>query len=173
MTRNKAILGAGVVLLSVVVAATIFSSWPDKNSSEPLKKLTELTPTPTPTINYKKIAGTWTYDCESPVQKPETIMLTCADGGIYVTNIKWESWKKVEAVGKGTYSQNLCDPTCAEGKRVMVPIKLRLSEVFEYKGRNILKSLDITTVTGKNLPNGSTKVSWDVSEFALLMDWTE
>jgi hypothetical protein len=67
----------------------------------------------------------------------------------------------------------MCEPSCAEGKRVDVPVRLRLSELFEYKGRKVLKSLDIKAVGGRELPNGSMGLSWDVSEFAVRINGPE
>jgi hypothetical protein len=121
--------------------------------------------------SYAKVEGVWTYDCEFPVQRPEQIMLTCADGGMLVTEIKWQSWNTEEAIGSGTYSQNMCEPSCAEGKRVEVPVRLRLSELLEYKGRNVLQNLDIKAVSGRELPDGTAGFMWDVAEFAVKMNW--
>jgi hypothetical protein len=88
-----------------------------------------------------------------------------------VIDIKWRTWNSKEAIGSGIYSQNMCEPSCAEGKRVEVPVRLRLSELFEYKGRKVLKNLDIKAVIGRELPNGNMEITWDVSEFAVLMNW--
>jgi hypothetical protein len=52
-------------------------------------------------------------------------------------------------------------------------VRLRLSELFEYKGRKVLKSLDIKAVGGRELPNGSMGLSWDVSEFAVRINGPE
>jgi hypothetical protein len=88
-----------------------------------------------------------------------------------VTDIKWQTWNTIEAIGSGTYSQNMCEPSCAEGQRIAVPVRLRLSELFEYKGRKVLKNLDIKAVSGRELPNGTARFSWDVAEFAVKIDW--
>ena len=65
----------------------------------------------------------------------------------------------------------MCDPDCAQGKRVEIPVKVILSEPVEYKGRRMLRTLDISSVKGGELPNGTLGFSWDVSEFALMMNW--
>ena len=165
MIRSKALVGAGAVLIVAALVSplisTAFTSESDKTEKvEPL-----------PTQSYAKVEGVWTYDCEFPVQRPEQIMLTCADGGMIVIDIKWRTWNSKEAIGSGIYSQNMCEPNCAEGKRVEVPVRLRLSELFEYKGRKVLKNLDIKAVSGRELPNGNMEITWDVSEFAVLMNW--
>ena len=57
----------------------------------------------------------------------------------------------------------------SEESIVDVPVTVKLSEPFEYKGRNVLKTLDINAVNGRELPNGNTKMTWDVAEFAIVM----
>ena len=162
MKRSKALLGAGAVLVTAALASPLFSA-----------VFTEERVEPAPTKSYAKVEGIWTYDCEFPVQRPEQIMLTCADGGMIVTDINWQEWESNRATGSGIYSQNMCEPNCAEGKRVDTPVKVKLSELFEYKGRNVLRTLDIEAVSGRELPNGAKGFSWDVSEFAVMMNWED
>ena len=160
MIRSKALVGAGAVLVTAALVGPFISAL-----------FTEERVEPAPIKSYAKVEGIWTYDCEFPVQRPEQIMLTCADGGMIVTDIKWQSWDANGAAGMGIYSQNMCEPSCAEGKRVDVPVIVNLSELFEYKGRNVLRALDIKAVSGRELPDGSMGLSWDVSEFAVKMNW--
>ena len=160
MIRSKALLGAGAVLVTAALVGPLISAL-----------FTEERVEPAPLKGYAKVEGIWTYDCEFPVQRPEQIMLTCAEGGMIVTDIKWQSWDATGATGTGTYSQNMCDPSCAEGKRVDVPVIVNLSELFEYKGRNVLRALDIEAVRGRELPNGTAGFTWDVAEFAVRMNW--
>ena len=165
MIRSKALVGAGAVLIVAALVSPLVSSAFTQESDKTVQDK------PTPTKSYAKVEGVWTYDCEFPVQRPEQIMLTCADGGMIVTDINWQSWDATGATGTGTYSQNMCEPSCAEGKRVDVPAKLKLSELFEYKGRNVLRALDIAAVSGRELPDGTGGFTWNVSEFAVRMNW--
>jgi hypothetical protein len=160
MIRTRALLGAGAVLIAAALVSPLISAL-----------FTEERVEPAPAKSYAKVDGIWTYDCEFPVQRPEQVMLSCADGGMIVTDIKWQSWDATGATGTGTYSQNMCEPSCAEGKRVDVPARLKLSELFEYKGRKVLRTLDIEAMGGRELPNGASGIEWDVSEFAVMMDW--
>ena len=162
MIRRKAIVGAGAVLLVAALVSPLLSA-----------DLAEERVESAPTKSSARVSGIWTYDCEFPVQRPEQIMLTCADGGMIVTDIKWQTWNTKEAMGSGTYSQNMCEPSCAEGKRVDVPVVVNLSELFEYKGRNVLRTLDITAVSGRELPDGTAGFTWDVAEFAVKMNFEE
>ena len=160
MIRSKALVGAGAVLITAALVSPLSTAVFSEEKLEPA-----------PTKSYAKLEGIWTYDCEFPVQRPEQIMLTCADGGMIVTDIKWQSWDATGATGTGTYSQNMCEPSCAEGKRVEVPVRLRLSEFFEYKGRNVLQNLDIKAVGERELPDGAAGFTWDVVEFAVRVNW--
>ena len=157
---SKALLITAAVLLATAAVINVINTTATKTSQEAPQ-----------TKSYPKLAGTWTYDCEFPVQRPEEIMLTCADGGMIITNIAWQTWSSKQALGTGIYSQNMCDPNCAEGNRVNTPVTIKLSGPLEYKGRNLLKTLDIQAVRGRELPNGGTNMTWNVSEFAVRMNW--
>ena len=157
---SRSLLITAVVVLATAAVISVIYSTATKTSKEAPQ-----------TKGYPKLAGTWTYDCEFPVQRPEEIMLTCADGGMIVTGITWQTWSSKQALGTGTYSQNMCDPSCAEGNRVNTPVTIKLSGPLEYKGRNLLKTLDIQAVRGRELPNGGTNMTWDIAEFAVKMNW--
>jgi hypothetical protein len=111
-----------------------------------------------------------TWNCEIETQKPELIFFTCADGGLYVEKIKWITWSKEGATGVGVFSENLCEPSCAEGKRVTAPVNLILSNLTEQNGKYYLRTLDISTSDGKDFPWGRANgFEWDVMEFAEMM----
>ena len=171
MKRSSALLVAGVVVIATVLALVLFHSPGSATDNQRTVQTYTQSPSPTPTKSYAKLPGTWTYDCEFPVQRPLQIMLTCADGGMIITDIKWNTWAETGATGTGTYSQNMCEPSCAEGTRVDLPVSIKLSNLFKHKGRNILKTLDIQAVSGRELPNAGTKMTWDVAEFAVRMNW--
>jgi hypothetical protein len=98
-------------------------------------------------------------------------LITCADGGIYVEKIKWINWSQEGATGSGILSENLCEPSCAEGKRVTAPVNLILSNLTEQNGKYYLRTLDITTSDGKDFPWGrANSFQWDVMEFVEMMD---
>jgi hypothetical protein len=107
-----------------------------------------------------------TWDCETAVYKPESITITCADGGIYVEEIQWSTWGQEGATGIGIYSENLCEPSCAEGKRVTAPVNLKLLNLTEQNDKHYLVTLDITTSDGKDFTWGrADRFQWDVMEF--------
>ena len=111
----------------------------------------------------------YTYDCEILEQRPEQLTKFCADGGVYVYDITWKSWGYNGAEGTGTYSQNLCEPNCAEGKRVEEQVDLYLSGIENIEGRRVLRYLSVNTQNGVLLPSGNSYDNWDVAEFAVNM----
>ena len=149
MSKSRVAITAGAVFLSTALAVSLFSS----QQSKPV--------TPEQVL---------TWDCETAQYKPEIITITCADGGIFVEKIQWSSWSQDGATGTGIYSENLCEPNCADGERVTAPVKLTLSNLTEYKGKIYLRTLDISTTDGKDFPWGRVnEFEWDVMEFAEMM----
>ena len=146
MIKSRAVFAASAVFLSAALAAGYFF----QSKEVPIKPSQVLT-----------------WDCEYPAYKPETIMLTCADGGWLVHKIKWSTWGEKGATGSGYFSENLCEPSCAEGKRVEEKVTLKLSKLTPYKGKFYLRTLDINTMTGKDFTWGRVDgLQWDVMEFA-------
>jgi hypothetical protein len=47
--------------------------------------------------------------------RPRYILFACGDGAFYVRGMDWQSWHPFRALGHGTFHQNDCDPSCAEG----------------------------------------------------------
>ena len=121
--------------------------------------------------NATKIAAgnIWTYDCEIPVQKPESFLLTCGDGGWYVHSIKWESWGADEAKATALFSENVCEPSCAEGYRVEAPVNLMLTASANQGRKIYLTNLVMEASTEKNFKNGDRILTWDLGEFAKMM----
>ena len=111
----------------------------------------------------------YTYDCEILEQRPEQLTKFCADAGVYVYGIKWKSWGYNGAEGTGTYSQNLCEPNCAEGTRVEEQVDLYLSGIEVIEGKRVLRYLSVNTRDGALLPNGDSYDNWDVAEFVVTM----
>jgi hypothetical protein len=117
-------------------------------------------------------AHIYTWDCEYPEHKPTTITFTCADGGLSVNKIKWSTWDKSGATGTGTFNENLCEPSCVEGEEVSSPVTITLSDLKARKGKYYLRTLDISTLDGKDFPWGRANyLQWDVMEFAEQMNW--
>jgi len=149
VSKSRVAITAGAVFLSAALAVSLFSA--QKTSA----------PTPEQILMW---------DCETAVYKPESITITCADAGIFVEKIRWSTWDAEGATGLGIYSENLCEPNCAEGERVTAQVNLTLSNLTKQNDKNYLRTLDITTSDGKDFPLGKVgSFQWDVMEFAEIM----
>jgi hypothetical protein len=143
VSKSRVSITASAVFLSAALAVSLFSSQQSK------------------TITPEQVL---TWDCETALYKPESITITCADGGIFVEKIQWSTWSKEGATGTGIYSENLCEPSCAEGKRVTAPVTLTLSNLTKNKGKHYLRTLDIATPDGKDFLWGRAGgFQWDLT----------
>jgi hypothetical protein len=165
MNKARYIFAASAVFLSAALAANTFSN----------NSITEPVSSPSPTIAIPanlKDSDVLTWDCEIPVQKPDTITLTCADGGWIVHTITWSKWGIDGAKGTGIFREKLCDPSCAEGDIAQEKVKVELSDLAEREGEFYLRTLDIRTASGKDFISGrSNGLEWDVMEYIEQMNW--
>ncbi len=163
VSKSRVAITAGAVFLSAALVVSLFSS--QESTTVTPEQVPIQTPVSIPADLPASKVLTW--NCELEEHKPEMIFLTCADGGLYVEKIKWSTWNKDGATGSGIFSENLCEPSCAEGQRVEAQVNLNLTNLTEQNGKYFLRTLDISTLDGKDFPWGKTKVfQWDVMEFA-------
>jgi hypothetical protein len=167
VSKSKIAITAGAVLLSAALAVVLLQG-PTTAPTNKAKQVPIEAPASIPTDLPASKVLTW--NCELEEHKPELIYLTCADGGIYVEKIKWSTWSKEGATGIGIFSENLCEPSCAEGQRVKAAVNLSLSNLTEHNGKYYLRTLDISTANGKDFPWGRANgFEWDVMEFSEIM----
>ena len=167
MSKSRVAITAGAVFLSAALAVSLFLA--QESTSITPKQVPIQTPVSIPADLPASKVLTW--NCELEEHKPELIFLTCADGGLYVEKIKWSTWTKDGATGSGIFSENLCEPSCAEGQRVVAPANLSLTNLTEQNGKYFLRTLDISTSNGKDFPWGKAgSLQWDVMEFAEMMN---
>ena len=170
MSKSRVAITAGAVFLSAALVVSLFSS--QESTTVTPEQVPFETPVSIPADLPASKVLTW--NCEIEEHKPELIFLTCADGGLYVEKIKWSTWTKDGATGSGIFSENLCEPSCAEGQRVEAEVNLSLTNLTEQNGKYYLRTLDITTANGKDFPWGRVNgFEWDVMEFEEMMDWDE
>ena len=164
--KSRHIFTASAVFLSAALAVNFFST----ETSPPTSKATA-TPTPVSIPTTLKDSDVLTWNCEIPEYKPESIMLTCADGGWMVHSITWSKWGPVGAEGTGIFREKLCEPSCAEGEIAEEKVKVKLSDLDERKGEFYLRTLDISTASGKDFISGRANgLEWDVMEFIEMMN---
>jgi hypothetical protein len=88
------------------------------------------------------------FDCETVDRKVESLTTFCADFGIAVWKIKWSMWSANGAEGSGIYMANDCEPSCAEGSYLEMPVNVYLSDLTT-DGKNYF--LNTATIVPSNL----------------------
>lgn len=134
MKKSHAVLTTSAVFLSAALVVSYFQL------QQPTIKATEVL----------------TWDCGSLVNQPESITLTCADGGELIHSITWTTWTSRSASGTGIYSINLCNPNCAEGQRLEEPIEIALDNAEQDSKKIVYKTLIFRTLSMQNLPQENT-----------------
>jgi hypothetical protein len=71
-------------------------------------------------------------DCTVPKVEPKRIVLTCADAGILLRSLSWDSWNTAKAKGQGKLFVKDCDPNCAEGGVDKYRAKVTLLNIKNY-----------------------------------------
>ena len=94
-------------------------------------------------------------------QKPSSVSLACADGGMYVDQINYTDWSNSEATATGTFYANDCEPDCASGTFVSNPVKISISDPKQdSSGKMIFSTLAIEAE--KKLFNGTNNATFDI-----------
>ena len=159
--KARYIFAASAVFLSAALAANYFLQEPQSTT-----QISAAEPTPLVIPTGLKDSDVLTWNCEIPEYKPESILLTCADGGWMVHSISWSKWGISGAEGTGIFREKLCEPNCAEGEIAEEKVKVKLSDLAEIRGKFYLRTLDINTVSGKDFNSGRADgLEWDVMEF--------
>lgn len=66
-------------------------------------------------------------NCGHLAYKPSTVGISCGDGTLYVTGVKYTSWTSQHAAGSGSGHYNNCSPSCAGAHFQVAPLTLKLS----------------------------------------------
>jgi len=117
-------------------------------------------------ISSARANHVYTVTCGIVDYKPGVFFKSCADGGIAVGEIQWESWNKTGAEGKGVYAINDCSPDCATGKLHKANVTVTLtgnSPLDVVNKKSVLTHIRIATADMKPLPLGTSSTdSWDL-----------
>lgn len=79
--------------------------------------------------------------------RPATMALTCADGGIVATHLRWATWGAMAAEATGTATVRDCSPSCSTGKTSSVPIRLFLTSSKASDAGNSTTSSDAPVIS--------------------------
>jgi len=88
--------------------------------------------------------------CTHLAVKPRRVVVTCADGGIYVVFRHYRFWTRTAAQGRGVYWINDCKPSCAGGTFHHHRAHLRLARVVKTRRGPVFSRLHVRyTTSGK------------------------
>jgi len=87
-------------------------------------------------------------DCAGKgVSRPTAIQISCADGGIMVSGIRWSRWDVNGAKGTGNLVVNSCiykgGPSCVEGQTMSYPATLSLGRPASGEGITVRSELKL------------------------------
>ena len=90
--------------------------------------------------------------------RPTTIMLACADGNLWIGELRWKGWGTATVTAAGTVHYNDCTPYCAAGHFHTAPgtatlSGLRIGSCFRLTRVPVYTRLRVVaTGRGKHLP---------------------
>lgn len=76
-----------------------------------------------------------TQGCKTGLVRPVSITFFCADAGAVMRKLRWTAWGGSTARGSGTYTEKLCNPTCATGGSLTRRASIRLTKLRKCSGR--------------------------------------
>lgn len=66
-------------------------------------------------------------------ERPSSLLLACADGGIGLTDLRWRGWGLAQASATGVLFWNTCSPNCAHGQFVSRPDSVEVGQLEDGK----------------------------------------
>jgi hypothetical protein len=117
-------------------------------------------------ISSARANHVYTLTCGIVDYKPGVFFKYCADGGVAVGQIQWDSWSKDGASGRGVYAINDCKPTCVTGKLHRADVRITLTgttPLTVVNKKSVLNHISITNADKKPLPLGASNTdSWEL-----------
>lgn len=112
-------------------------------------------------VNRALTTQVYVTNCGIIDYKPTAILKFCADGGVAIGAIQWETWSAQGATGIGKYQINNCSPNCDDGKIYYADVEVKLSRMKSLDSKEVLTFISLKTKDGKNLPlSSSPRDAW-------------
>jgi len=83
-------------------------------------------------------------NARSAVVEPREAPIS-GDSTLFLSDMTWAQWTN-RAKGTGMAELNLCDPSCAAGKMVTVPVTVTLAEPEQACGRDFFTTMQLALV---------------------------
>lgn len=82
------------------------------------------TPSPLRTAAVPQVVA----DCQHFALRPAQIGVACGDGNYQLVEARYDHWGADRAVGSAVALTNTCQPNCAQGRFVRVPVRFTLDQ---------------------------------------------
>lgn len=86
-------------------------------------------------------------------QKPKTLAFRDVD----LTGLRWTHWGWSKAIGRGKASVLLCEPSCAEGRRVRGTVRVVLRKRVAEGDRRVYQCIEARIT---RVPKAYSRISW-------------
>ena len=86
-------------------------------------------------------------------QKPKTLSFRDVD----LTSLRWTHWGWNKAIGRGNANVLICEPSCADGRRVRGKVRVVLRKRTTEGDRRVYQCIE-ARITG--VPKAYSKISW-------------
>jgi hypothetical protein len=98
----------------------------------------------------------WAINCTREQYKPKRIVISCGDGSTWLGQLKWSSWGRRSATGRGKFNAVNCTPDCAAGHAHSYAVKVTLSKpkTCPSQSNPAFKQATVTYTTGPR-PKGA------------------
>ncbi len=102
-----------------------------------------------------------------PVYRPR-LLAVAGEGSFVVEKMRWSSWGRRSARGRGVGAQDDCVPDCATGTFHRAPARVRLWRPRSRCGNRIWKRMTLTWTDGAPAIDGNRgprRVVWELGQF--------
>jgi hypothetical protein len=101
-------------------------------------------------------------NCNKTAGSPKQLTLTCGDGNTVLKGLSWTNFGKATATAKGTFTIDLCEPNCAEGKDASYPASAKATGSRTCKGGVRVYSKLELTFTARKPKSANHLKSWSL-----------
>jgi hypothetical protein len=102
-----------------------------------------------------------------PVYRPR-LLAVAGEGSFVVERMRWSSWRRGSARGRGIGAQDDCSPDCATGTFHRAPVRVRLARPRSRCGNRIWTRMALTWTEGApkiDGQRGPRRVVWKLGQF--------
>jgi hypothetical protein len=111
--------------------------------------------------------------CVGRAYKPRTITIACGDGQFFAAHLRYKSYGRAFASAAGKLVENDCTPSCAGGRDISYPGRIRLSRIEKCDGGSYYERISwtFTGVSPNPSPRGSVTIKPQAVRGGVVPPW--